>query len=249
MTFQAVANQRLYQQVADQISESIRRGNLAVGARLPPERDLARQFDVSRPTVREALIALELAGLVEIRTGSGAYVCRPAATAGATPPKLTDTGPSPFELVTARRLIEPAVAAQAALNATKADLVKIAEALAEFERHWTGTHWEKLEADRQFHMSLAAATHNAVIIAIVEELWRGMFGRIFAVLSERTQLTNQQSMTMHDHRVILHCIERHDAAGAQAAMLTHLVHVEHTLHELDRQGARERVAETQASRA
>lgn len=234
MPVQSLSTQRLYQQVADHIAQLIRGGEYAVGDRLPPERDLARSLTVSRPTVREALIALEIAGLVEVRTGSGAYVSRPA---GASPDgprdSIDETGPSAFELITARRLVEPAVAGLAAINATQPDIESIAEALALFEQRWNGTHEEKLDADRLFHTRLAEATHNAVVIAIVEELWRGMFGPIFAVLSARTQLTNRQTMTHHDHRTILGCVERRDAQGAQAAMLNHLVHVELTLHEAD----------------
>ena len=70
-----VDNRRLYQQIADQIRTLIREGNFPVGSRLPPERDLAQQLGVSRPSVREALIALEVEGSVEVRMGAGVYVC------------------------------------------------------------------------------------------------------------------------------------------------------------------------------
>jgi DNA-binding FadR family transcriptional regulator len=234
MPIQAVSAQRLYQQVADHIADLIRGGEYAQGSRLPPERDLAKRLQVSRPTVREALIALEIAGLVEVRTGSGAYVCEPGArNHDGLRVALDSAGPGAFELIAARRLVEPPVAALAAQNATPADIESIAEAVALFERRWAGTHHEKLEADRLFHTRLAEATRNAVVTAIVEELWRGMFGPIFAVLSERTQLTNRQSMTLQDHRTILACVERRDAAAAHAAMLNHLVHVELTLLESD----------------
>ena len=234
MPIQAVTAQRLYQQIADHIADLIRAGEYPAGCRLPPERDLARRLAVSRPTVREALIALEIAGLVEVRTGSGAYVCGPsAASPDGLRAALDAAGPSAFELITARRLVEPAVAALAAQHATASDIVALTAALELFERRWGGTHHEKLDADRLFHTRLAESTRNAVVVAIVEELWRGMFGPIFAVLSERTQLTNRQSMTHQDHRTILACVERRDAAGAQAAMLNHLVHVELTLLEAD----------------
>ncbi len=230
MADQIEISQRLYQQIADRIAQSIEQGKFRVGTRLPAERDLAEQFEVSRPTVREALIALEIVGLIEVRTGSGAYVCpRPRAGATQGAKNIEDAGPSAFELVAARRMIEPAVAAQAAISAKDADKRAIAEALTAFERNWNGTHWEKLEADRLFHMRVAEATHNSAVIGIVEKLWDGMFGQIFAVLSERTKLTNRQAMTMHDHHTILHCIERGDAIGAHAAMTNHLVHVELTL--------------------
>ncbi|HWB46936.1 MAG TPA: FadR/GntR family transcriptional regulator [Hyphomicrobiaceae bacterium] len=231
MPIQAVSVQRLYQQIAARIAELIEVGEFAFGARLPPERDLALQFGVSRPTVREALIALEISGLVEVRTGSGAYVIHRKSDARSIgkPVHLADAGPSTFDLIAARRVVEPAVAAQAAQLSTPQEVAVIAHALEQFERHWNGTHWEKLEADRDFHLALAAASHNSVLLKIVEGLWADMFGPIFAVLSERTQLTNRQEMTFQDHRVILLCVERHDAVGASAAMNNHLLHVQMTL--------------------
>jgi DNA-binding FadR family transcriptional regulator len=222
---------RLYQQIADRIAASIHQGKFGIGARLPAERDLADQFEVSRPTVREALIALEIAGLVEVRTGSGTYVSPRARSEASTKEASKDAGPSAFEIIEARRAIEPSMAAQAAVKATKEDVKLITEALAEFERHWDGTHWEKLEADRMFHMRVAEAAHNPLIVKILEGLWDGMFGQIFAVLSQRTKLSNRQAMTMQDHHTILYCIERKDGSGAYAAMTNHLVHVELTLLE------------------
>jgi DNA-binding FadR family transcriptional regulator len=230
MPIQAINNQRLYQQAADQIAELIRSGEYAAGGRLPAERDLAKQLGISRPTVREALIALEIAGLIEVRTGSGAFI-KPRPVEGAT--GGTDTGPGPFELIGARRLVEPPVAALACQTLTEGDLAGVLEAIELSERRRNGTHWEKLDADRQFHERIARATRNTVVIDIVEGLWKGMFGPIFAVLSERTQLTHQQSMTIDDHRTIYACLERRDASGAHAAMLAHLVHVEITLLKAD----------------
>lgn len=222
---------RLYQQIADRIAATIRQGKFRFGARLPAERELAEQFKVSRPTIREALIALEIAGIVEVRTGSGTYVSQRARSMSAGNRMTQDTGPSAFEIVEVRRAIEPSIAAQAAIRAGKEDIKLIANALSEFERNWNGTHLQKLEADRSFHMQVAKAAHNPLLVSILESIWKGMFGQIFAVLSKRTKLTNRQAMTMHDHHTIFHCIERHDASGAYAAMTNHLVHVELTLLE------------------
>jgi DNA-binding FadR family transcriptional regulator len=218
--------QRLHQQVADQIVDFIRSQKFGLGSRLPAERDLARKFAVSRPTIREALVALEIAGLIEVRTGSGAYVAVDNAGTSPATAKIADAGPSPFELLTARRMIEPSSAALAASNATIKDLAAIRDAFELNERHFNGTHWERLEADRQFHLRIAEATHNGMIVRILGELWADMFGPIFAVLSERTQVTQKKTLTMEDHRTILNCLERRDAAGAAGAMLTHIVHAE-----------------------
>jgi DNA-binding FadR family transcriptional regulator len=230
----AVSNKRLYQQAADQIAQSIERGEYAPGAKLPAERDLALQLRVSRPTVREALIALEISGIVEVRVGSGAYVRRRDT---ALAPRR-DTGASAFELIAARKLIEPQVAGAAAQTITKAELAGLRETLDLIETH-TSDHVEKLEVDRLFHVGIAEATHNAVLVEVVEHLWKGMFEPIFAKLSERTRLAFKQYMTLADHRAIYGCIERRDAAAAHASMLAHLVNVELTLMhgEEDNRGA------------
>jgi DNA-binding FadR family transcriptional regulator len=220
-------DRRLYQQVSEKIAALIAAGEFAIGQRLPPERDLASRLNVSRPTVREALVALEIAGLVEVRTGSGTYVCRKAqeADAGKARAKV-EAGPSAFELITARRMIEPAVAGEAAAKATKKDLAAIAKAFELCEEKWQAPHHVMLDADRQFHVRIAEACHNEMIAKIVNDLWEDMFSPIFAVLSARTRLRNKKMLTLQDHRTLMSCIERHDVAGAEAAMLTHLVHAE-----------------------
>ena len=232
MPIQADGN-RLYQQVADRIANLIAAGKFAIGARLPPERDLAERFGVSSPTVREALVAMEIAGLVEVRVGSGAYVC-PRKEAASAP---LEAGPSAFEVIKARRLLEPAVAAEAALSRTKAELNELAKTMALFERHRKGTHWEMLEADRVFHLCVARATHNERIVRVVESFWQDMFSPLFAILSSRTNLAEKKLLTIHDHRTIFSCIERRDAAGAEAAMMSHLVHAEMKLLKSEADGA------------
>lgn len=226
MPIQAISSQRLYQKAAEQMTELIKAGEYPPGAKLPGERDFAKQLGVSRPTVREALIALEISGLIEVRVNAGAYV-KLRSERGQE--KATgDAGSSPYELLAARKLIEPPVAALAAQSATKADLDAIHATLEMIDTH-KKDHWEKLEVDRLFHTRIAEATHNAVVIDVIERLWREMYGPIFALLSERTQLTNKQYMTLADHRSIYGCIARHDPAAAHAAMLGHLINVELTL--------------------
>ncbi len=224
MLTQSPANPRLHQQIADQIADEISSRKFKRGTRLPAERLLAQQFAVSRPTIREALVVLEIAGLIEVRVGSGAYVTtNEAETKRAA---VGDAGPSPFELLVARRAIEPSCAALAASSATKKDMAAIRDAFELNEKVFNGTHWERLEADRQFHLRIVEATHNARIVKVVTDLWSDMFSPIFKVLSERTQVTQKKMLTMQDHNTILTCLDRRDTAGAAAAMLTHIVHAE-----------------------
>src|SRR3954468_1621512 len=167
MPLQAVENRRLYRQIADQIARLVERGEYPIGARLPPERDLAKQLGVSRPSVREALIALEVEGYVEVRIGSGVYVVNRARRE--TPePLAEDSGP--FELIKARWLIEAECAALAAKNATRAQCRAIDDALDNMQAEVT-KGGVPLDADRQFHHRVAEASGNSALALVVRMLW------------------------------------------------------------------------------
>jgi DNA-binding FadR family transcriptional regulator len=227
MPLQAVETHRLYQHVAQQIREMILTGEYAPTDRLPAERDLARELHVSRPTVREAMIALEIAGLVEIRTGAGIFVAGEARRKAATGRGL-DAGSSPFDLLAARRLVECEIAAQAAERATAADLAGIAATLDAMAAA-IETERSTQEADRAFHSGIAAVTRNGVLINIVHTLWDGMFEPLFAGLSALTGLPRNERMTLADHRAVFAALQRRDPTGARSAMATHLNHVEKIL--------------------
>src|SRR4051812_22632513 len=117
MPLQTVEPQRLYRQIAEQLRVLMTTGEFTPGHRLPAERDLAKQFGVSRPSVREALIALEVEGWVEVRTGSGVYVLERAARSQGGHRKVPPTEWGPLELIRARKVIEGEIAALAATHA------------------------------------------------------------------------------------------------------------------------------------
>jgi DNA-binding FadR family transcriptional regulator len=221
MPFQAVSTQRLYEQVAEQIGGLIARGEFRPGDRLPPERDLARKLGVSRPVVRESMVALELAGLVEVRTGAGTYV---KSTARA-PFRLSGSGPSPFELLAARRMIEGEVAALAATTATQSDIAAL-RGLNEEIRRETAAGQTGVEPDRAFHRRLAEATRNGVLAEIVSQLWEGMTGPILTRFHELTNRPGKHRTNIADHEAIVAAVERRDADGARRAMAVHVGHVE-----------------------
>ena len=152
--------QRLYRQIADQIARLIERGEYKPGERLPPERDLAKQLGVSRPSVREALIALEVEGYVDVRVGSGVYVRGPAGRARKRARLAADSGP--FELINARWLIESECAALAAKNATPAQIKRDREALDAMNRD-RKRNVMPLDADRLFHLRIAEAGGNSAL--------------------------------------------------------------------------------------
>jgi GntR family transcriptional repressor for pyruvate dehydrogenase complex len=221
MPLQAVESRRLYRQIADQIADLIERGEYGVGSRLPPERDLARQLKVSRPSVREALIALEVQGYVEVRVGSGVYVLgspRPTAAPSALP---EDSGP--FELIKARWLIEAECAALAARNATRAQVKAIEEALEDMDRE-RGKGVMPLTSDRLFHLRIAEASGNSALALVVKTLWDQRTGPLFLRLEHHFDTPALWKHAIGEHREIVTAIARHDAGAARAAMRRHMNH-------------------------
>jgi GntR family transcriptional repressor for pyruvate dehydrogenase complex len=218
-----VRSTRIYEEIVRQIRALIADGHLKSGDRLPPERDLAERFRVSRTSVREAMRTLESTGLVEIRPGEGAFVRQVAIEALVEPLAVMILGHRAAirELFEARRLLEPPIAALAARRATAeevAELRRILDAQAgEVEAGRTG-----LGQDAQFHAAIAHSTHNQAITRIVTTLVD-----LLAQSREESLSTPGRPQRSHDdHRRILAAIEARDARGAERAMLGHLVAVE-----------------------
>jgi DNA-binding FadR family transcriptional regulator len=213
---------RLYRVVADRIQQLIKDQNIAAGSRLPAERELAATLNVSRASLREALIALELGGVVEVRGGSGVYVCEQVQVPAAVP----EVGPGPFEVLAARRLIECEVAAVAARNATDAAIDAILKAVEEMERSHDDRSSNEL-ADRNFHVAIARATGNTAYVGVIEYLW-DQRGSLWHRLKEHYRTEELRKDTLGDHRAILGAIAEHNAAGARQAMRAHLERVTRT---------------------
>lgn len=213
---------RLYRIVADRIQTLIAEQGIAAGERLPSERDLASALSVSRASLREAILALELGGVVEVRGGSGVYVCEKIIEEPAVP----EAGPGPFEVLSARRLIESEVAAIAARVATDSAIDAILNAVLEMEKHHAD-HASNEQADREFHLSIARATGNSALVGTVEYLWNQR-GRLWHRLKEHFQTEELRQLTLTDHRQILEAIVAHDPAAARKAMRAHLERVTRT---------------------
>lgn len=230
MPFQAVATQRLYEQVAGQVTDLVARGEFKPGDRLPPERDLAKLLGVSRPIVREAMIALEMAGLVEVRVGAGAFVTDKAKGNESNGRLFEGAGSSPLELIAARRTIEPQVAALAAERGTRAEIEAIAETVRLIGAA-TDTPSHR-SADHLFHRRIGLASHNSVLAAIVDECWAEMYSPMFERMGAVTGLIvtrcspQQRDTTVAEHDAVYQAIAAHDPAAARAAMDAHLIGVE-----------------------
>lgn len=211
---------RLYEQLAQKLSKAITDGIYRPGDRLPAERELAATFQVSRPTIREAVIALELDGLVDVRIGSGVYVLDKRSTPT---PVATDIGA--FELTEARLLFEGEVAALAATHITDAQVRELEGLLDEMAaENAKGGHGGE-EVDLRFHTLIAEATLNSAMTGVVEYLWTirnrsPQCQRTF----EKTRAKGFQPV-VDEHRRIVEALKARNPDAARQAMRDHLSRV------------------------
>jgi len=235
MHVRAVDTTRLYQQVAHQIEELIRGGVFEAETRLPPERVLIKQLGVSRSVLREALIVLELQGLVEIKVGAGTYVKKPAEKAAAETGGLNFDHVGPFELLAARRLVEGEAAKLAATTATAEDIAKIEAAYRQIEED-IEPYMMRHTADRSFHTAIAEATRNPALITIIAAFWSRYRQLIIEQASERARRPENREAAIADHRAIFLCIKNRDGNGARAAIQAHLDRVGWFFSPFDNEG-------------
>jgi DNA-binding FadR family transcriptional regulator len=213
---------RLYEQISQKLAKSIADGKYEIGQRLPSERELAQAFKVSRPTVREAIIALELDGLVDVRLGSGVYVMNRHPPSGSEGVK--DIGP--FELLEARRAIEGEACALAALRIDDSQLKQLSELIVEMRND--NKHNEILmseEADRRFHELIATSTQNSGFIAAVQMLWDARARSPQSHLMDDKGRARGLKPPIEEHAAILRALKRHDPEAARAAMHEHISRV------------------------
>ena len=210
--------ERLYEGIARKLASGIARGEFKIGQRLPSERELAQMFSVSRPTIREAIIALELDLLVDVRIGSGVYVINkdpPGGKAG-----VTDVGP--FELLEARRAIESEACALAAQRIDDIQLAKLAELVGEMRSENEHDVVQSEDADRRFHELIASATQNSAMMAAVTMMWdAGVRSPQYRSLSTKVRASGVKPR-IEEHTAILNALRRHDPDAARTAMRDHL---------------------------
>lgn len=213
------AQDRLYQDLARSLMEELASGQYPVGARLPAERELATAYNVSRPTVREAIIALEVQGLVEVKVGSGAYVRR-------LPGKedLPGFNITAFELTEARLLFEGEAAALAATQASDEELDEIERLVEEIARENQRADGAE-KSDREFHLAIARATRNTAIYQAIEHLWDLRSASPEAALLHEKARTANIKPVVDEHTAVMTALRARDAAGARSAMRAHLAQV------------------------
>lgn len=215
---------KLYRQIADAIAAEIESGSYRPGDRLPTERELAQKFGVSRPTLREALIALEILGLIEAKHGHGILVTDNRAKS--TP--ISDSEIGAFELIEARRLFEGEVAAMAATLVQDDQIAELEKLLVRMEDK-DDAKAEK--ADREFHIAIANITGNGALIACVENLWDWRYRSPLAknILARAAGLG--MSQRINEHSGILNALKKRSSSAARQAMHEHMDRViEHLLN-------------------
>ncbi len=219
-----MSGHRLYRQVVEQIVELIDSGEYPVGSRIPPERELAERFGVSRPTIREAVIALEAIGKIAVKTGSGMYVTGDSAN--------VELGRkvSPFELMESRVMIEGEAAALAASLITEQQLKALRDALEEMARENTMEGLGGDHADRKFHAVIAEATNNKVLKTLIEKLWNTQEGLEHIKAAHLSICMPDPQIRLDEHRAIYDALAKGDAPAARVAMRHHFTRAIDALH-------------------
>jgi DNA-binding FadR family transcriptional regulator len=232
--FKEIRTENVYMHVVRQIRDLISKGILKPGDRLPAERQLAHELGVSRPSVREGIVALEIMGLVESRAGRGSIILD-----GLTSSKVDAQmqhlreEESPFELLEARKTVEVQVVAFAAERATPEDISamretldkmkKIVEALSNPGEYEKTVEDQGMELDRQFHTDLARAAHNAVLFRIVSGLLENLKEDLWVRLKEKSwNVPGRPKKYLQEHEEILAAIQNRDKRMARNKILSHL---------------------------
>lgn len=217
--FVALEPRRLYRQVADQIRALIEAGELRVGDRLPAERDLADRFGVSRPTVREALIVLEVEGHIQIRMGSGVYIARRPTAAPVILPVVDGDGP--FEILEARCIVESAIAEEAARRSTPEGIARLDEMLHRMEQSLDEPE-RAVAADLGFHVAIVDMIGNAPLRHFAGLLSDKRTSPYFEKLASYFEGPHTWKRAVEEHREIRNAIAAGDPAAAREAMRRHL---------------------------
>ncbi|NIB42542.1 FadR family transcriptional regulator [Pseudomaricurvus alkylphenolicus] len=228
---QQSSGKRLYQQVVDQISQLINSGEYPVGSRLPAERELSERFGVSRPTIREAVIALEAKERVSVKVGSGVYVLEQKKS------KDLDSNVSPFELKETRVLVEGEAAALAATMITDEQLEALKAALDEMGRENEAGDVTSDVADKKFHAVIAEATNNRVLSSIIEGLWDVQENMSHIKKAHQSVCQANPQERMVEHRRIYDALANRDPQAARLAMRKHFARSINALHAATEQEA------------
>ncbi|MBS1203229.1 MAG: transcriptional regulator [Proteobacteria bacterium] len=226
-----------YQEIGEDLREQIIQGHYPVGSRLPPERNIAEKYGVSRTIVREALLMLELQGTVDIRQGSGVYVMRIPQVHENEEERFLSSDVGPFEILQARQLLESNIAAFAATMATRADVDNLRRIL-EQEQRAIALNDTTQDNSKMFHLVLAGASQNQMLLATVESIWHQMDSSpLWQQFNVHIASRPYRLKWLGDRQTLLAAVRRRDVMGAWQAMWQHLENVKKSLLELSDEDA------------
>ncbi|GCE31013.1 GntR family transcriptional regulator [Dictyobacter alpinus] len=226
MSFQVIPKSALAEDIVNHLLVLIREKKLRPGDKLPPERELASMLGVSRPSLREALRTLSIMRVVELRHGSGTYVTalEPATLVEHLDFVFSLDDSTYLQLLETRKILEPGICALAAKNITQAEISQL-EACIERSKVGPQEHEIYLQADLDIHEIIVQAARNPLLSRFMSSI--RSLGR---ASRERTSiLPGVFEQTIQDHQAIISALKAHDPEAAQAAMLTHLEHIEQRL--------------------
>jgi GntR family transcriptional regulator, transcriptional repressor for pyruvate dehydrogenase complex len=236
VVFEPIKTQTVRIQVVEQIARMIKEGRLKPGDQLPSERVIAEQMGISRPTVREAFAALEVAGLVETRIGQGTFV-KPGDVESLKyrAEYLFVEERSPFETLETRKILESQAAALSAERATVEDLSDLKAALDILTATATSQNEWNEEADKDFHVAIAKASGNSVLYDLFKVLLDMSQHRVWSKMKEiGRQTTGSLENDVAQHRMIYEAIRDKDPRKARQLVWDHFVGVERDIFGLDR---------------
>lgn len=230
MQLKPIKTQKIYEKIVDQIGQLVAEGQLKPGDRLPSERELVERFQVSRASIREAISALEMMGLIEVRSGEGTYIRVVNIDSVVAPlawmlfiEKDTD-----LELYEVRKILEVQAAGLAAERAEEEDINELFEAL-EIMRIDLESHRLGEEADHHFHYAIARATHNKILFRLMNTISDTMRKTLQSSRSKLYEDRSTPEKLYQEHYLLYEAIKNHDMERAQKLMLEHLVGVENYL--------------------
>lgn len=223
-----IKTKKIYEEIVEQIIKLIQEGQLKPGDKLPPERDLVKSFNVSRASIREALSALQIMGLLDVRTGEGTYICNAKSESGGAPfhwvfPREKTITNEIFEV---RKILEVQTAGFAAERATEEEILELGLIHETMKKDFTESGIIREELDYDFHYQILKSTHNRItasIIDTIEEQFQMLNSIEKAKYHQDYHLAKQ---IIVEHQKIYYAIKMRDAVKSKASMLKHLSTIE-----------------------
>ncbi len=226
MPFEKIETRRKSAYAAEQLINAIKNGVYKEGDRLPPERELAERMGISRPLIREALSALQIAGIIESRAGDGTYIRRAIGDANLEEAVLSilEEDKDPMEVLEARTVLEKGIVELAAKRATLEDIEKMERILAREKKAGADRDYESyVKADRDFHLAIVATSRNPLLEAAVSPLIDSMGQRLWGGIDQLYLFSQPYiTQTLDEHIQILNAIKQGDTKLAAEAMKKHL---------------------------